>query len=95
MSLLSLPLGYGRSAIVESDVFTRMLNDQIYDNEELRMDKPSDYTSGYEYLGLALAGSSITNAVWCCIKRTWQNNRCIRVQYKAAIPWTDRAIISW
>ncbi len=95
MSLLSLNLGNGRKGTIELDTFTRMLNSQIRDNEEVRMDKPDSWLNGAEYMGVAPSGSSITDTVWACIKRTWFNNRCIRVQFKENMAWVDRDNSSW
>lgn len=96
MSLLSLPLGYGRTATIESDVFTRMLTNQICDGEEVRMDKPSDYSGAvFEYMGLAESGSNIVAPVWSCIKKSYYNKRCVRIQFKAGIAWVDREDNIW
>lgn len=94
MSQLLINLGYGKNGLIELDVFTRMLNDQIHDNEEVRLDKPMDYASGYEYMGVALKDSPIDLDVWSCIRRTWNQGHCIRMQCRTDIAWEDR-IFGW
>lgn len=91
MSRLQSRLGYGRVGDVELDSFTRLLTNQIFDNEEVRLDKPLSWDNTYEYVSLALAGSSIDDPVWDCIRRTWVNNRCVRMQYQPNIAWSNRA----
>ena len=71
MTLYSIPLGYGKTGTVEVDTFTRMLNNQIYDNEEIRMEKPLTWDGTYEYMGLAPSGSLVNDPVWACIRKTW------------------------
>lgn len=95
MSLLSIKLGNGKEGIVEVDTFTRMLNNQIYDSEEMRLERGSDLTLSYEYMGIAPSGSSTSLPVWSCIRKTWANSRCTRVQYKDNIAWSNKANLSW
>ncbi len=79
-----------KQGIIELNVFTRLLEGEIYDFEEIRKDSPLDYTDGYEYVGLAPSGSSIADPVWSCIRFTWENSRKTRMQYKADMTWNNR-----
>lgn len=95
MSQLTLNLGNGKRGTVELDTFTRMLTSQIYDTEEMRMSRPISCANGFEYMAIAISNSSITDNVWSCIRRTWLNNKCVRIQFKENIAWSDKDIISW
>lgn len=94
MSLATFRLGNGKTGTIELDAFTRMLNNEIYDTEEMRLERPVGYEYGYEYMGLALSGSSPSEPVWCCIRRTWLNKTVIRIQYKSEVIW-DFKWIGW
>jgi hypothetical protein len=91
MSLLQYSLGYGKSAIVETDTFTRILAGQFYDYEEVRSEKPSDYGTGYEYVATAPNGSDPSDFVWQCIRCTWVNNKKSRLQFRENLSWTNRS----
>lgn len=80
-----------KTADLELDVFTRILTGQIYDNEEVRMDKPESYNNGFEYCGVAELGSDPSLPVWNCIRCTWMNNRKVRMQYRSNIIWNNRS----
>jgi hypothetical protein len=95
MSQILVPLGYGKLNIIEVDTFTRMLNNQILDAEEVRLDKPISYQAGFEFMGVAPAGADVEEPLWCIIRRTWDNKRAVRLQYKQNVKWSDRFIISW
>lgn len=92
MSLLTIRLGYGKTGTVELDVFTRLLNNQLYDNEEIRVDRPVDLTADFEYVAVATAGSSPDDPVWSCIRRSWINKHVVRIQYQSGIPWTYKEL---
>ncbi len=72
--------------------FGRLLNRQLNDNEEIRMDKPSNYNNGFEYIGVAADGSSPSAPVWDCIRITWVNFRTEKAQFRSNIVWDDRTV---
>lgn len=86
MSQLQVSLGYGKIGIIELDTFTRILNDQIYDTEEIR----KDFNGNYEYVAIALSGSNVDDSVWNCVRVTWLNGHRIRVQFQSNISWTTK-----
>lgn len=88
MSQLSVPLGYGKRASIETETFTRILKGRINDNEEIR----KDWCMPYEYVAIADAGSSVSDPVWQCVRCTWLNGCKVRVQFRANIRWTERTI---
>ena len=91
MSVVQTPLGYQKFAYIELDVFTRILASQFWDNEEVRVSKPSAYTDGYEYIAVADSGSSPTEPVWSCVRCTWVNNKRTRIQFRKNLSWADRS----
>jgi hypothetical protein len=92
MSQTILNLGNGRESVTEDSVFTRLMNGQILDTEEVRYDSPADLRGSWAYVGVALAGSSPLDAVWSCIRRSFDGNgKRYRDQFRANIAWTDRA----
>jgi len=72
--------------------FTRILTGQFKDNEEVRLDKPAFYLNSFEYVGIALVGSSIEDDVWDVVRVEWLNNRKIGILFRSAISWADRAV---
>lgn len=92
MSLTTFELGYGKTATVELDVFTRILNNQIYDTEEMRVEKPINYLFGYEYVAIALSGADTDKPIWACVRRTWLDNHVTRIQYKSDVTWDFKSI---
>lgn len=93
MSLLQVNLGNGRQGTIELDTFTRMLKDEFYDNEEVRMDKPEAWANSYCYMAIAPTGSSIYAPVWSCIRKTFNaDSKGIRMQYRENIAWADHTI---
>ncbi len=78
MSLVSFRLGNGNTGTVEIDCFTRLLNNQIYDTEEIR----KAWYGNYEYVCVGPLGSSIYEPVWNAIRTTWINGKRFRVQYQ-------------
>lgn len=83
-----------KQGVIELETFNRILQGDIYDYEEIRMDKPTDYTNGFEYVGLAPTGSSIFDPVWSCVRCTWVNMKKTRMQFRANMPW-DLRINGW
>lgn len=91
MSQVQINLGNGKTAVTELDYFTRIMNGQFWDFEEVRYDRPLDYANAYAYVGVAPAGSSADAAVWCCVRRSYDlNGKCVRDQYRSDIAWTAR-----
>lgn len=90
MAKLSIREGYGKSYIIEVSDFTRILKGEFEDNEEVRIDRPVDWTDGYEYVGVAPAGSSPNDTVWSCLRCKWLNNRKERIQFRSDIAWSNR-----
>jgi hypothetical protein len=80
-----------KTADIEVEDFTRLLTCQFQGNEDVRMDKPSDYINGFEYTGLALSGSLTSDTVWSIVRFTWINNRNIRAQYQSKMSWDNRS----
>lgn len=91
MAQIVTELGYGKQSIVEDSTFTRLLSGQVYDDEEIRREAFTDDGSGYEYVGVAKAGSGVEDQVWCVIRRSFTSNRCSRVQFRADISWSNRS----
>ena len=78
-------LPYGNSVVVELDTFTRMLNDQILDTEEIR----KFWAGPYEYVCLAPSGSPLNEPVWCAIRVTWINGKKTRIQFQENMTYSD------
>lgn len=74
------------------DTFTRILQGQINDNEEIRCEKPMSYALGYEYVGLGPDGANTADPVWDVVRVEWVSSKKTRMQYRADISWDDRAI---
>ena len=91
MSQLQTRLGYGQTGVIELDAVTRILNGQFYDNEEVRIDRPTLFDNAFEYVAVAPDGSKTSDPVWYCIRCTWVNNRKTRLQFRENIAWDDRA----
>ena len=86
MSQVVTRLGYGVTGIVEADQFTRILNEQFYDDEEVRMLR----NSVYEYCGVALAGSLTSDPVWTCLRQSRDiNGKVCRWQIKFNVVWDN------
>lgn len=83
--------GYGNYKL-ELDSFARILNGHIYNTEEVRFERPQNYLNSFEYVGLAPLGSLPTDPVWDCVRCSWVNNRKIRMQFQAKIPWETRSV---
>ena len=83
-----------QQGIIEMDVFTRLLKGEIYDTEEVRKESPSDYSNGFEYVGVALSGSSIYDPVWNCCRCTWESFKKTRIQFRKNISW-DQKDLGW
>ena len=95
MAQLSTHLGYGKTGIIELDIFTRMLREEIYDYEEVRLVQPSygAYWNTFSYMGLAIAGSPIDQPVWNVIRKTIDGGgRTSRIQFRENIKWTEYAL---
>ena len=91
MSKLQTRLGYGKTAVVEMDTFTRIIKGEFWDFEEVRYDRPSAYSNSFAYVGVATQGSSILEPVWSCIRRTYdENGKVVRDQFRQNIAWSDR-----
>lgn len=77
------------------DDFTRIVQGQFNNNEEVRIDRPGNYAGGFEYIAIAPTGSSTASAVWSCVRCTWSGGHKVRMQYLENIAWDDRAIAGW
>ncbi len=92
MSQIQTRLDSSHSQIEEQDVFTRIMNGEFWDEEEVRYDRPSSYCNTWAYVGLARAGSSILDPVWACVRRSYDaNGKVYRDQFKANMAWSERA----
>lgn len=85
MSTVTSRLGYGQTGTVTSDLFTRMMHEEFFDDEEVR----KQWINGNEYIGLATSGSDPSLPVWSVIKITWQNNLRVRWQYANKCVWNS------
>lgn len=90
MASLETELGYGKRAIVETEVFTRILAGHINDDEELRREAVSYDGNGFEFVGIAPSGSRTDLDVWCVVRATYENGRKTRLQYRPLIRWDQR-----
>lgn len=88
MSRLLSNLGSGTQSDIETDIFTRMLTNQIFDTEEIR----KDWTSQYEYVGIAALGSDTSLPLWNCVRCTWTNGHKTRIQFRSKVVWDNRYI---
>ena len=96
MALLAFRLGNGRYGIVDADTCQRILNEALYDTEELRKDTPLALQSSYSYSGLALSGSATSSPVWNVVRFTYDANGAeSRIQYLPSITWDGRAAAAW
>ncbi len=90
MSQITTNLGYGKQAIVEMDVFTRIMKGEFWDDEEVRYLRPLNYRNSFAYVGLAPSGSSVLDPVWSCVRRSYDaNGKCYRDQFQSNIPWVE------
>lgn len=92
MSIIQTRLDASRSQFEQIDIFTRIMNGEFWDEEEVRYDKPQILINGLAYVGVANAGSSVIDPVWACVRRTYDaNGRSARDQFREKIAWIDRA----
>lgn len=92
MSQIQTRLDSQTYQIEEVDVFTRLMNGLIWDEEEVRYDRPDSYRNTWAYVGLAKAGSSVLDPVWSCIRRSYDGRgKVYRDQFRANMVWNDRA----
>jgi len=75
-----------------TQTFSRILSEQLNDNEEARIDLPQTFDRTFSYVGVALAGSSTSSSVWAIVRESWINNRKTRVQFQNLISWDNRAL---
>lgn len=73
-----------------ADTFTRILNGQILNTEELRLEKPAVYDGTFEYVGLAIAGSDIADPVWSVVRTTWVYKCRTRIEFRSGVAWIDK-----
>jgi hypothetical protein len=92
MALVLLNLGYGKAGIYEVDKFTRILDAQVYDSEEIRIERPDSYGNGFEYVAIAPVGSDTGISVWACVRCTWVNKQKVRMQFRDNVSWDSRAV---
>lgn len=69
--------------------FGRILNEQINENEEIRLDSPNSYDGTFEYIGVAPIGSLSSSNVWMIIRVSWVNNKKVRFQYRSNVIWDN------
>ena len=74
------------------DTFTRIMQGQIENTEEMRRDAPVSFVGSFEYIGVATAGSSTGALVWDVVRVTWSNNKKVHYQFRENIAWDDRAL---
>lgn len=72
------------------DTFTRILQEQIKNTEEVRFDQPQTYNNTFEYIGIAPAGSLTSDFVWGIIRVSWVMNKKIRIQFQDNVAWDNR-----
>ncbi len=92
MSQIQTRLDSSRSQIEEVDVFTRIMNGQFWDEEEVRYDRPSSYINTWAYVGLATSGTSVLDPVWSCVRRSYDGQgKVYRDQFRTKVAWSERA----
>lgn len=74
------------------DTFTRIMQDQYNNDEEVRAFMEGSYDLGFQYIGLAPAGSLETDLVWDCVRCTWVNKSKTRYQFRQGIAWESRTL---
>ena len=74
------------------DTFTRIMQGQIENTEEMRRDAPVSFVGSFEYIGVATAGSNTGALVWDVVRVTWSGNKKVRYQFRENIAWDDRAL---
>jgi hypothetical protein len=93
MAYITVPLGYGRIAMIDADDFKRIMHDALYDNEEMRLDIPESCIDTFSYKAIALSGSATSAAVWSVMRTTWDSvGRETRHQFRENISWDGRAL---
>ena len=91
MSQIQTRLDSARYQIEEQDVFTRIMRGEFWDEEEVRYDRPLNYANAAAYIGIAAAGSSVMDPVWCVVKRSYDaNGKVYRDQFRSKVSWTER-----
>ncbi len=92
MAQIQTRLDSQTSQIEQIDIFTRIMNCEFYDEEEVRYDRPDNYINTAAYIGVALAGSSILDPVWACVRRLYDGRgKVYRDQFRMKMAWNDRA----
>lgn len=92
MSQIQTRLDASRSQIEEIDVFTRIMQGEFWDEEEVRYDRPASYVNTWAYVGLAAKGASVLDPVWACVRRSYNaNGKVYRDQFRENIAWNERA----
>lgn len=72
------------------DTFTRLLQGQFYNTEEVRISRPTSFSNGSEYVGAAPTGSATSETIWKVVKCTWENYHKTRLQYREGISWDNK-----
>lgn len=86
MSRYRTRLGYGHTADVEADEFTRILTEQFLDDEEVRFLR----TPTIEYCGVAKVGTSTSLPFWTCLRQTRDmNGKVSRWQIQFNVIWDN------
>lgn len=103
-------LGYGSFEVVDkdnptnppsvnssgvADTFTRILQNQVYETEEIRRAAPSSFVGSYEFIAFGPKGASTGASVWDCVRCTWSMGKKVRFQYLENISWDDREVQAW
>lgn len=78
--------------LTSNQSFTRILNGQLNDTEEMRLEKPMSYGMGFEYVGVGPNGANTADLVWNVVRCEWIDSKKTRIQYRNNIAWDDRAI---
>lgn len=92
MAYITVPLGYGRIAMIDADDAKRIMHDAMYDNEEMRLDVPEICIDTFSYKGVAADGSATSAAVWSILRVTWNSvGRESRFQFRENVSWDERA----
>lgn len=92
MALIVTENWSGGFSVHESDKFTRIIFGQFAATEEVRIDRPSSYDNGFEYVAIAPSGSDTGLTVWSCVRCTWANKHKTRMQFRENISWDARTI---
>lgn len=76
--------------------FGRLLNDYIFDSEEVREDTQVNLINTYSYRGMALDGTSVNASAWTVVRYGHDSNGLVsRIQCLRGVAWASRVSLNW